>query len=234
MSPPDSINLTSRFFEEERELTVILLVDISGSGEFGTGEFLKREVVTEISAVLSFSAIQNNDKIGVIFFSDHIEKFIPPKKGKSHILHIIRELLSLKPSSKKTNIAEALRFLTNAIKKKSTAFLISDFIDSGYENALRIAGNKHDLVALKVFDPKENELPDVGLVPFEDSESGLVRWIDSSNPGVRKHFKKEALRREEILDNTLRKSGTDFASINIYRSYVKPLSGLFKRRGMRR
>ncbi len=234
-------NVTARFnrpfvkvFEEERELTVILLVDISGSEEFGTGDHLKREIVTEISAVLSFSAIQNNDKIGVIFFSDHIEKFIPPKKGKTHILHIIRTLLTIKPSSSKTNLSEALRFMTNAIKKKSTAFLISDFIDEGYENALRIAGNKHDLVALRVFDSVEDEMPNIGLVPFEDAETGKKRWMDTSDSNVRKHYRKMALKRQGKIENVMRKSGTDFANIDVQHGYVKPLSNLFKRRELRR
>jgi uncharacterized protein (DUF58 family) len=171
-------NVTARFnhpyvkvFEEERELTVMILVDVSASEHFGTQKQLKQDMVTELCAVLAFSSLQNNDKIGVIFFSDKIEKFIPPKKGKSHILAIIRELLEFKPESKKTNISEALRYFTNAIKKKSIAFVISDFMDKDFTDALKIASGKHDVIALRVYDKREKELPNVGLVKFRDAET---------------------------------------------------------------
>src|SRR5665811_267210 len=181
-------NVTARFnhpyvkvFEEERELTVMLLIDVSGSGYFGTAVSYKRDTMTEIAAVLSFSAIFNNDKIGVIFFSDKVEKFIPPLKGRKHILRIIRELLDFKSQSKKTNLDEPLRFLTNAIKKRCTTFIISDFLVPDFEEALRIASNKHDIVALKVYDSVEQSIPDVGLVKIADSESGQEKWIDTSS-----------------------------------------------------
>src|SRR4051812_45301206 len=177
-------NVTARFnhpyikvFEEERELTVILLVDISASGDFGTKNQFKKDLIIELCAVLSFSAIQNNDKIGIIFFSDKIEKFIPPKKGKSHILRIIRELIEFKPENKKTNITEALRYATNVIKKKSIVFLISDFIDVGFEDALKLTNKKHDLVCLRIYDERETELPEAGLVRFVNTETNEVMEI---------------------------------------------------------
>ena len=178
-----------KIFEEERELTVMLMVDVSSSQEFGTKEKLKNELVAEIAAVLSFSAIQNNDKIGVIFFSDKVEKFIPPKKGKKHILRIIREMLDFEPDSKGTNIAEALRYLTNAMKKRCTAFLVSDFIDDNeYLDAMRIAGNKHDLVALRVFDERDSKLPPVGLLRVYDPETGQSMIIDTNQKKVRDKY----------------------------------------------
>lgn len=234
-------NVTARFgrpfvkvFEEEREMTVMLLVDISGSEDFGSKEYLKREIATEISAVLAFSAIQNNDKIGMILFSDHIEKFIPPKKGKTHILRIIRELIGFEPKSKKTNVAEGLRFLTNAIKKKSTVFVISDFIDKGFYDSLRIANNKHDVVALELYDEREEEMVNLGLVPFQDAESGEVLWLDSSDKKVRAAYRDNAFWRRAELSKMFRKSGVDHARIDIDRSYVRPLMNLFKRREARR
>jgi uncharacterized protein (DUF58 family) len=234
-------NVTARFgrpfvkvFEEEREMTVMLLVDISGSEDFGSKEYLKREIATEISAVLAFSAIQNNDKIGMILFSDHIEKFIPPKKGKTHILRIIRELIGFEPKSKKTNVAEGLRFLTNAIKKKSTVFVISDFIDKGFYDSLRIANNKHDVVALELYDEREEEMVNMGLVPFQDAESGEVLWLDSSDKKVRAAYRDNAFWRRAELSKMFRKSGVDHARIDIDRSYVRPLMNLFKRREARR
>ena len=175
-------NVTARFgrpyikvFEEERELTVMLLVDVSGSLDFGTTHQFKKGIITEVSATLAFSTIQNNDKVGAIFFSDKIEKFIPPKKGKKHVLHIIRELLVFEPASNQTNIGEALKYFTNAIKKRSTAFIISDFIDSGFERTLTIANNKHDIAAMQVYDIREAELPDVGLIKVKDAETGERR-----------------------------------------------------------
>lgn len=234
-------NVTARFgkpfikvFEEEREMTVMLLVDISGSEDFGSKTFLKREVATELSAVLAFSAIQNNDKIGVILFSDHVEKFISPKKGKSHILRIIRELISFEPKSEKTKVSEALRFLTNAIKKKSTVFVISDFFDDGFTDALKIANNKHDVVALELFDKRENDMSNIGLVPFEDAETHEVRWVDTSDPQTRTAFKAAALKREHELKSIFRKSGVDHAQIDVEHTYVRPLMNLFKQRERRR
>ena len=235
-------NVTARFnspfikvFEEEREMTVILLVDVSKSELFGTKQQLKREVITEICAVLSFSAIQNNDKIGLIFFSDQVEKFIPPKKGKGHILRIIRELLTFEPEGKGTNIEVALKFMTNAIKKKSTAFLLSDFIDEGdFKHALKIANKKHDLVALKIYDQRERELPNIGLVPLRDAESGKIRMIDTSNKSVRENFAKKSVDFHSEIEDTFKKSGIDFTNIASGESYIKPLMNLFKKRESRR
>ena len=231
-------NVTARFntpfvkvFEEERELTVILLVDVSGSKSFGTTVQQKRDLITEISAVLSFSAINNNDKIGVILFSDKIEKFIPPKKGKKHILRIIHDLIEFKPESKGTDIAEALRFFTNAIKKRSTAFIISDFIDSNYEKALQIANNKHDIIALRVYDKREFELPNIGLVKFYDAETGKTKWIDSSSYSVREKYNKYWKIRQAKLSTIFSKYNVDNIMLSTDQDYIKPLIGLFKRRG---
>lgn len=234
-------NVTARFnhpyikiFDEERELTVMLLVDVSGSNEYGTRKQLKEDQMTEISALLAFSAIHNNDKVGVIFFSDQIEKFIPPQKGLKHILRIIRELIDFKPVSQKTNIAEALRFLTNAMKKRCTAFMLSDFIDTGFEDAMRIAGRKHDLVALQVIDSSEIKLPDVGLIQAFSKELNKSIWIDTSNKTMRDEFSRKARARLAILENTFKKSGVDFARVYTDQDYVKPLLSLFKTREARR
>lgn len=234
-------NVTARFnhpyikiFDEERELTVALLIDVSGSNEFGTRKRLKEDLMTEIAAVLAFSAIHNNDKVGVIFFSDKVEKFIPPKKGLSHILRIIRELIDFKPESQKTNIAEALRFLTNAMKKRCTAFLISDFIDAGFEDALKIAGRKHDLVALHVFDARDRELPDMGLVKLYSKELNESLWVDTSSKKVRENYKQNAMQKLSALDLAFRRSGVDFARFATNEDFVKPLLGLFKSREARR
>ena len=231
-------NVTARFnntyvkiFEEEREMTVMLLVDVSASGEFGTQKQLKQELITELCAVLAFSAIQNNDKIGVIFFTDKIEKFIPPKKGKTHILRIIRDLIEFKPEHKKTDIKQALKYLTNVIKKRSIAFVISDFItDAHFIDALKIANKKHDLVALRIYDKREMELPNIGLVKFMDAETGTAKWIDTSDKNVRIHFYAEAKKLEASLKEIFKKSGVDSADINTAESYIKPLMNLFKRR----
>lgn len=234
-------NVTARFnhpyikiFEEERELTVMLLIDISGSNNFGTQKQLKQEVVTELAAVLSFSAIQNNDKVGVIFFSDKIEKFIPPKKGTSHILRIIRELIDFKPESNGTDISEALRYLTNAIKKRSIAFLISDFMDDGFEKALQIARHKHDLIAVRLTDKRETELPNIGLVRMMDAETGKMLWVDTANKRVRQTFERRAGLRREELDLLLNRLGVDMAKVYTGEDYVKPLMNLFKKRGAKR
>lgn len=230
-------NVTARFnhpyikiFEEERELTVMLLVDVSASREFGSTTQLKKNLITEVSAVLAFSAIQNNDKIGVVLFSDKIEKFIPPKKGKQHILRIIRELIEFKPENKGTNIAEGLRYFNNIIKKRSTAFLISDFIDSDYEDAIKIASKKHDLIALNVFDERETELPPVGLIHMRDAETGKKVWVDSSRKATRKAYRQHWLKKQEKANEVFNKFGVDAANINTSDDYIKPLMGLFKKR----
>ncbi len=230
-------NVTARFnhpyvkvFEEERELTVMLLVDVSGSESFGTQKQLKQELITELCAVLAFSAIQNNDKIGVLFFSDQIEKFIPPKKGKSHILRIIRDLIEFKPESKKTNIQQALRYFTNMVKKRSIAFLISDFIADGYKDALKIANKKHDLVAIRIHDKREHELPNVGMVKLKDAETGKQIWVDTSSSEIRTHYSIAGKKRESDLKDMFNKCGVDTVNIATGESYIQPLMNLFKRR----
>ena len=234
-------NVTARFnhpyikiFDEERELTVMLLIDVSGSNEYGTKKQLKEDLMTEISALMAFSAIHNNDKVGVIFFSDLIEKFIPPQKGLKHILRIVRELIDFKPISQKTDISEALRFLTNAMKKKCTAFILSDFLDTGFENAMKIAGNKHDLVALHVYDDTEMQLPDIGLAQIYSKELGKSIWIDTSDKAFRNEYAKQARVRMTLLDSIFKKSGVDYTRIHTGQDYVKPLLNLFKSREKRR
>ena len=230
-------NVTARFnhpyvkvFEEERELTVMLLIDVSGSGNFGTSTVYKKDIMTEVAAVLSFSAIFNNDKIGVIFFSDQVEKFIPPQKGRKHILRIIRELLDFKSTSSKTNLDEPLRFLTNAIKKRCTAFIISDFFAPDFEEALRIASNKHDIVALKVYDPVERAFPDIGLVKVLDSETGEEKWIDTSSRFARKSYMEWWDKHIELVKNMFKRCGVDSAELRTDLDYVKPLIRLFENR----
>ena len=234
-------NVTARFnhpfvkiFDEERELTVMLLIDVSGSNHFGTQKALKQEVITEIAAVLAFSAIQNNDKVGVIFFSTTVEKFIPPKKGTSHILRIIRELIEFKPTKQGTNLTEPLRYLTNAIKKRCTAFLLSDFINRGFEDALKIANKKHDLIAVRIFDERETELPDVGLIHAVDAETGNYLWIDSADRKVRRQYNNWYKAHQDYLNDTFRRSGVDIARIATDQDYIKPLMNLFRKRGARR
>jgi uncharacterized protein (DUF58 family) len=233
-------NVTARFnhpfikiFEEERELTVMLLIDVSGSNEFGTHTTLKENMLTEIAAVLAFSAIQNNDKVGVIFFSNQIEKFIPPKKGSTHILRIIRELVDFKTQNQQTKISESLRFLTNAIKKRCTAFVLSDFMDKGFEEALQIANNKHDVIAIRVFDERETEMPDIGLVKFKDAETEKTRWIDTSSGSVRRQYRQWHIDNEKYLRRVFLKSGVDVANIRTDQDYVRQLIGLFQRREAR-
>jgi len=231
-------NVTARFdkpyikvFEEERELTVIILVDVSGSLDFGSEETTKRDFVTEIAACLSFSAISNNDKIGVIFFSNEIEKFIPPKKGRQHILRIIRELLTFEPKYKGTDATKALQYLTNVIKKRSTVFMISDFVCPDFSDALRIAGHKHDLLALNVYDKREVEdFPNVGLVYMQDAESGRKMLVDTSNRTVRENLMRAARERREKLENTFLRAGVQDVAIANGDDYVKPLIKLFKSR----
>ena len=230
-------NVTARFahpyikvFEEERELTVMLLIDVSGSRDFGTVTQMKRDIFTEVAATLAFSTISNNDKIGVIFFSDKIEKFIPPKKGKKHVLQIIRELIDFKPESNKTNIGLALRYFTNVIKKSSTAFIISDFIDSSFDKELQIANRKHDIVALQVYDIRETELPDVGLIKLKDAETGTRIWVDTSDIRLRKTYKHAWGERQLELQKCFTKSGVDSVSMSTSEDYVKALMKLFKMR----
>ena len=235
-------NVTARFnnpyikiYDEERELTVILLIDVSHSNQFGTVKQFKNEMITEISALLSFSAIKNNDKVGVIFFSDIIEKFIPPKKGSSHILRIIRELINLQPKSKGTDISEALRFLTNVIKKRSTAFLMSDFIDNNsFNDALIIANKKHDVVAIKINDNREREIPDIGFARIRDAESGEIIWVDTSNVLVRKQYFDYYIKSELKNKDSFSKAGVDIVSIRTDQDYIKPLINFFKKRGSRK
>lgn len=230
-------NVTARFnrpyvkvFEEEREMTMMLLVDVSGSGEFGTETQTKKEMVTEMAATLAFSAIQNNDKIGVILFSDKIEKFIPPQKGKKHVLYIIRELLGFEPSSKKTDIGGALQYFTNVIKKHCTAFLITDFMDNGFEQSLLIANRKHDMVALHVYDRREVEIPDIGLLKVKDAERGTDFWIDTSSKKLREAYRYGWQRRQSEIKQVLAKSGVDSVSISTGEDYVKSLMKLFSMR----
>jgi len=237
-------NVTARFnhpfikiYEEERELTVMLLVDVSNSRVFGTQSQLKKNLITEIAAVLSFSAIQNNDKIGVILFSDRVEKFIPPKKGRTHILHIIRELIEFTPEHKETNISEALRYLTNAIKKRSTAFIISDFMDENnqtgmprFDEAIRIANRKHDVIGLKIYDEREKVLPPVGLIRMRDAETGDYAWVDTSSQKLRNQYANWYKTMESKVSNILLKAGVDYVSIATGQDYVKPLINLFKKR----
>jgi uncharacterized protein (DUF58 family) len=233
-------NVTARFnhpyvkiFEEERELTVMIMIDVSGSNSFGTREQLKSGKITEIAAVLAFSAIQNNDKVGVIFFSDKIEKFIPPKKGTSHILRIIRELVDFKPEHQTTRISEPLKFLTNAIKKRCTAFLISDFMDDNFTDAIKIASRKHDLIGVRIVDFRETEIPDIGLVKFRDFETGKQFWADTSSKELRNTLNFRWQKHEKQLQEVFLKSRIDVATILTDQDYIKPLMTLFKKRSSR-
>ena len=220
-----------KIFEEERELTVMLMIDVSASRNFGTISKLKKNQITEIAAVLAFSAIQNNDKIGVIFFSDKIEKFIPPKKGRTHILHIIRELIDFYPEDKQTDIEQALEYMTNSIKKRCTCFVISDFIDEhDFAHALAIANRKHDVVALRVYDPRENQLPPVVMMYLRDAETGEQMWVDTSDKKLREAYEKYAFVREKELDAIFKRSGVDVANIRSDEDYVRALITLFKKR----
>jgi uncharacterized protein (DUF58 family) len=223
-----------KVFEEERELTMMLIIDVSASQQFGSKSLLKREMITEVAAVLAFSAVQNNDKIGVILFSDRIEKFIPPKKGKSHILRIIRELVDFHPTGTGTNLEEALRFFSNVTKKRSIAFLISDLLDERFEKALRIANQRHDLVTLLTRDIAEDALPDLGLVPMKDLESGQTHWVDTSNKNVRSHYKKQRAQQVSQTTELLKRTGVDHVDLFTNRSYVQPLMRLFKMREAKR
>ena len=231
-------NVTARFnkpfvkvFEEERELTVMLLVDLSESLDFGTSTRTKREMLAEIAATIAFAAIQNNDKIGVIFFSDRVEKFIPPQKGRKHILYIIRELLNIEPESKKTDIKVPLEFLTNALKKRCTAFMLSDFICTGdYKNAMTIANRKHDLVAIQVYDRRLAELPNIGLIKIHDAESGEEIYLDTSSKKVREAQSVWWSKQSAMLKDTLQRSRVDYVSVRTDQDYVKALLALFAQR----
>lgn len=222
-------------YEEERELTMMLLVDISGSRMFGTTDRLKKNMITEIAAVLAFSAAENNDKVGCMLFSDKIEKFIPPKKGRSHILMIIRELIEFKPQSSGTSISEPLRYLTNVLKKRCTAFVLSDFMDTdeqsaNFEDSLKIASGKHDIVGIRIYDRRETELPDVGIVTLKDAETGIKRWIDTSSKSTRDQYRDNWIRYNNIIDDTLKRCRVDATLIATGEDYVKNLIKLFKKR----
>ena len=224
-----------KVYEEERELTMMLLVDVSASRMFGSTDRLKKNIITEIAAVLAFSASQNNDKVGCIFFSDRVEKFIPPKKGRSHILMIIRELIGFQPESPGTKLSEPVRFLTNVNKKRCTTFILSDFMDSSgdesaLDDALKIAGSKHDLVAIRVYDPRETELPNVGIVELRDAESGRKVWVDTASRAVRDHYAASWQERSERIGATLKHNRIDTAMISTDGDYVAELMKLFKQR----
>jgi uncharacterized protein (DUF58 family) len=224
-----------KVYEEERELTMMLVVDVSGSRMFGSTERLKKNIITEIAAVLAFSAAENNDKVGCIFFSDRVEKFIPPKKGRSHILMIIRELIGFRPESTGTKLSEPVRFLTNVNKKRCTTFILSDFMDSSQDrsaldDALKIAGGRHDLVGIRVYDPRETELPDVGIVELRDAETGRKVWVDTSSRAVRDHYAESWRQRSAEIEATLKHNRIDTATISTDGDYVAELMKLFKQR----
>lgn len=231
-------NVTARYnepyvkvFEEERELTMMLMVDVSGSENFGTNHQFKKDTVTEIAATLAFSATQNNDKVGLILFSDDIELFIPPKKGKSHVLRIIRELIEFTPKSRKTNISEALRFLSSVMKKSAIVFMLSDFMDDNYEKTLKIASKKHDLTGIRVFDKHDEEIPNLGLVPMLDAETNTVALVNTSSKKIRTNYKANALRLSDYFINTFKRSGAGTINTRVDESYVKKLLGYFKHKG---
>lgn len=230
-------NVTARFnhpfvkiFEEERELTVMLMVDVSESSIFGTAKQNKRNMITELCAVLAFSAINNNDKVGVIFFSDGVEKYIPPKKGKSHILFIIRELISFEPKRKGTNLKETLRFFNNAAKKRSIVFLMSDFLTGSYQDALNIASKRHDVVGIHVYDQRDKELPSVGLIQMNDLETGERQWVDSSDKRVQQYYTQQFHQHVQYCKNSFNKSGAELISIRTDEDYVKALQSFFVNR----
>ena len=233
-------NVTARFhrpyvkvFEEERELTVMLLIDVSGSLDFGTQKQMKRDMVTEIAATIAFSAIQNNDKIGVVFFSDKIEKYIPPKKGRKHILYIIREMLDFQPESKRTDVKQAVEFLSSVQKRRTTTFILSDFfVRSDFQQSLQIASRKHDVVAIQVYDQRAKELPDVGLMKVVDAETGFEQYVDTSSKRLRETYHKYWLNRQAQLQETFNKSQVDNVSIATSEDFVKALLLLFKQRSV--
>ena len=231
-------NVTARYnepyvkvFEEERELTMMLMVDISGSEFFGTTNQFKKDTVTEIAATLAFSATQNNDKVGLILFSDAIELYIHPKKGKSHVLRIIRELIEFHPKSKQTNISEALKFLSNVMKKRTIVFMLSDFMDENYERTLKIAGSKHDITGIRVYDRFDEEIPNLGLVPMIDAETGNVQLVNTSSKNIRRNYKANALKLTDYYQNTFKRSGSGTINTRVDEGYVKKLLGYFKQKG---
>lgn len=217
----------SKIFEEERELTVMLLVDISASSLFGTKHGLKRDIITEIAAVLNFSAINNADKVGVIFYSDKVEAYIPPKKGRQHALYVVRQLLSKEPERRGTQVASALRYFNNITRQKSIAFILSDFLDANYEDALRVAAKKHDIIGIKVYDKMDMELPDAGLLQVEDAESGMIKWVDSSSAFVRQSYQEEFFRVTEYSTQAFKKAGCDLLHVRTGEDYVKVLQRFF-------
>ena len=222
-----------KVFEEERELTVMLLVDVSSSGNFGTTEQLKREVAAELSAVLAFSAIKNNDKVGLIIFSDRIEKFIPPRKGRKHVLRVIREILFYKPQEATTDLNIALEYLSRVIKRRSTAFLISDFLTEGYEKSLQVANKKHDLIAVTITDPREVTLPDAGMIDLEDAETGETVLVDTGSAELRRRFFDEAMQERNKKTDFFKSIGVDHIDILTDRSYVQPITRFFRMRAKR-
>ncbi|MBK8710895.1 MAG: DUF58 domain-containing protein [Niastella sp.] len=217
-------------FEEERELTIMLLIDTSTSNLFGTVGRRKRDLIVEMASVLTFSAINNNDKVGVIFFSDKIEKIIRPKKGRDHALYIVRELLTVKPHTRGTDLDEAIRYFNNLSRQKSIAFILSDFIATGYDNDLKVIGKKHDVIGLKVYDIMDMQLPDIGLIQMEDAETGETTWVDSSNEAVRYHYKQHFLKQSEICKKNFRKAGADLLHIRTNDDYIKLLQQFFHKR----
>ena len=234
-------NVTARYntpfvkiFEEEREMTVMLLVDVSGSGNFGTNKQSKRELATELSAILAFSAIKNNDKVGVIFFSNIVEEFIPPKKGKSHILRIIRQILSFQAKERKTNISQAIEYFNNVMKKRSICFILSDFISPKFEKPLKIASRKHDIVALRINDERENSLPNIGIIPLQDAEDDSISYVDTSSEKVRDIFYTKQKEKHDALIKLFPRCGVDMIDISTGSDYVKTLINFFKKRGKRR
>ncbi len=222
-----------KIFEEERELTVMLVVDVSRSGQFGSFQAMKNEIATEICAVLAFSAIRNNDKVGLIMFSDQVEKFIAPNKGKSHILRIVRELLSFQPKGTGTNVSDALKYLNNVIKKRSISFVLSDFIDKDYDNALRIVSKRHDVIAVTMNDPRERELPKIGLIKMKDAESGQERWIDTSDSNIQQSFKQFWKLHDERMKKSFLSTKVDRINIETHKPYLRPLVDFFKMREAR-
>jgi uncharacterized protein (DUF58 family) len=220
----------SKLFEEERELTLMLLVDISASSLFGTVHQRKKDLITEICAVLAFAAINNNDKVGVIFFSDRIEFYIPPKKGRDHVLYIVRELLTMEPKSRGTNLNTAVRFFNNSVKQKSIAFILSDFMTETYDDALRVAGNKHDVIGVKVFDKMDMELPKIGLIQVQDAETGSQAWIDTSDHTVQYNYATQFNQNEEACRNSFKKAGANLLYVRTDEDYVKTLQKFFIQR----
>lgn len=230
-------NVTARYnepfvktFEEERELTLMLMADVSGSTYFGSGDAEKREIITEVSATLAFSALQNNDKVGLILFSDQIELFVPPKKGKTHVLRIIRELLEFKPQNKTTDVSAALAYLAGVQKKKAITFLMSDFMTADYEKSLKTIGKKHDLTGIRIYDPREEELPAMGLVPFVDQETGVRKWVNTSSRKARRDYHKNYVENVRYFQYVFKKADSGIIELQTDRDYFKQLLGYFKRR----